>query len=282
MAVSGRTARSTADPVATLPWFAVARCARACRGANGTNGSAGLPGWPAWPAPSWAADGPGWPCGPLGAVGIDGHRTVNTVRPLSTRAVRAIRAISTSRSVRRRPIGARSAIALWGAGCASAIIVAVRGRAGPLRRASWSPRTALVVAAPVGSAVATFWAGAGTAARQLRCDSGSDRPFDELDTVRVRTLDGTGRLDRDNRDAFDAELGIGPHDVARFCPAIKKSSIQRATRVQCARGPPRPSAVGPRACELDLDAAGHRTKVQLRRRSANHGAPSRTDAILSL
>jgi hypothetical protein len=90
----------------------------------------------------------------------------------------------------------------------------VRGRAGSLGRASRSPRAASVVTAPVGAAVATFWAAAGTAARQLRGNSGSYWPFDELDPVRVRTLDGTGRFDRDNGDAFDAELRLGTHDVA--------------------------------------------------------------------
>jgi hypothetical protein len=90
-----------------------------------------------------------------------------------------------------------------------------------LRRASRSPWAALVVTAPVGAAVATFWATPGTTACQLRRDSGGDWPFDELNAVRVRgLLDNTGRLDRNHGDPFDAELRLGTYYVACFCPAI--------------------------------------------------------------
>jgi hypothetical protein len=220
-------ARRLPSPVAAISSFALARCTWARTDANG---SARLPGWPAWPASPWAADGPGWPWGPLGAIGVDRHRAVGTVRTLRPVGTRTVRALRTSRSVRRRPIGPRSAIALGGAG-ASAIVVAVRGRTGSLGRTSWSPRTALVVAAPVGTTVATFWAGPGTGACELRGDSGSDWGRDELDAARVRTLGSTGCLDRDDGDALDAELRLGTHDVACFCPTIKKSSIESAARV---------------------------------------------------
>ena len=271
LALTGRAPR--ARPVATVPWLAVASCA--CAGTR-ANPSTGFARWSPWPAPPRAAKGPRWPCGPLGTIGIDRERTVGSLR------TRTVRAVGTPRPVRRRPVGARRAIALGGAGSTSSVVFAMRGPAGARGRASWSPWAALIVAAPVGAAVAPLWPGAGTPAGKLRSDPCSDWPFDELDAVRVRTLlDNTWRLDGNHGYAFDAELRLGAHYVACFCPAIKKSSVERTARVKCARGTPSPSAVGPRACELDLYAAGHRTKVQLRRRSANHGPPSREDANLS-
>jgi hypothetical protein len=97
----------------------------------------------------------------------------------------------------------------------------MRGPAGALRRASWSPWAALVVAAPVGTTVATFRAAPGTTACQLRRNSGSNRPLDELDAVRVGALlDNTRRLDGNHGDPFDPELRFGTHYVTSFCPAI--------------------------------------------------------------
>ncbi len=220
-------ARSLPGRVAAISPFALARCPCAA------NCPTGFPGWPAWPASPWAADWPGRPCGPLGTSGVDWHRavgTVRTLRPIATR--RTVRALSAPRPVRGGPIGAGSAVALGGAGGTSAIVVAVRGRTWPLGRAGWSPRTALVIAArPVGAAVATFWAAPGAGTCQLRRDPGGDWGRDELDAVRVRTLDNTGGLDRNHGDALDAELRLGTHNVACFCPTIKKSSIDRAARV---------------------------------------------------
>jgi hypothetical protein len=103
----------------------------------------------------------------------------------------------------------------------------VRGSTGALGRASWSAGAASVVTAPVEAAVATLWAAPGTAARQLGGDPGSDWPLDELDAVGVRgLLDNTRRLNGNHGDAFDAELRLGTHYVACFCPAIKQSSVE--------------------------------------------------------
>jgi hypothetical protein len=99
-------------------------------------------------------------------------------------------------------------------------------RPGRPSRSAWP---ALVVAAPVGAA---FGAATGAPASQLRRDAGGDWAFDELDPVGVRSfLDNLGRFDRNHGDAFDAELRLGTHHVACFCPAIKKASVERAARV---------------------------------------------------
>jgi hypothetical protein len=93
-------------------------------------------------------------------------------------------------------------------------------RAGPLCRPTGSARSALVVTAAVSAAVAaTFGTAAGTT-RQLRRYSGRDWSFDELDAVRVCALGSTGGFDRNNGDPLDAELRLGTHDIACFCPTI--------------------------------------------------------------
>lgn len=78
-----------------------------------------------------------------------------------------------------------------------------------------------------------------------------------------------GRLDRDDRDPLHGELGFHSDDVPGFCPAVEQRCIERAPRVKGARGTPRPGAIGPRAGQLYVYAAGHRTKVQLPGPGAN-------------
>jgi hypothetical protein len=126
----------------------------------------------------------------------------------------------------------------------------------------------LVTAATVTAAIGAAPSGA----RQLRCDAGRRRPIDEFNTVRIGCLRWPWRFDRDDRDAVDAELSLSPHDVAGFSRLIEERGIDGPSRVEGPRSPPRPGTVGPRAGQLDLYTAGHRTNVQLRSRSANHKA----------
>ena len=83
-------------------------------------------------------------------------------------------------------------------------------------------------------------------------------------------------------DALDAEFRLGPDDIARLGAAVEQSGVKGAPRVESARCPPGPSAVGPRACQLYLYAASHGTKVQLPGGSANRSSATSRNAILSL
>jgi hypothetical protein len=85
----------------------------------------------------------------------------------------------------------------------------------------------LVAAATVTAAIRA----APSAARQLSCDAGRRRPVNELNTVRVGCLRRPRRFDRDDRDAVDTELGLGPHDVAGFGRLIEERGVDGPSRV---------------------------------------------------
>jgi hypothetical protein len=139
---------------------------------------------------------------------------------------------------------------------------------GPARRRPCLLRTGPLTA-PVVRAV---WPRPASPTRQLRGDAARAWPVDQLDPVGIGPLRCPGRLHGHDRDPVNAELGLGPHDVARPSTAGKERAVQGPSRVESARGPPCPGPVGPRARELDLDTACHRTKVQLRSVSANHSS----------
>jgi hypothetical protein len=84
-----------------------------------------------------------------------------------------------------------------------------------------------------------------------------------LNAVGVGFGAGTRGFHRNHGDALDAELGLGPDDIAGLGAAVEQAGIKGASRVEGARCPPGPSAIGPRAGQLYLYAASHRTKVQL-------------------
>ena len=141
------------------------------------------------------------------------------------------------------------------------------GLAGPLR-------AALV---PLGA----VWPGPAMG-RQLRGDSRGHRTLQQLDPVGISGLGRAGRFDRYDGYAVDPKFRFCPHNIAGFGPAVEQRCVECPLRLEGSSRTPSPGAVGPRAGQLYLYTAGHRTKVQLRGRSANRGAPSSENAILSL
>jgi hypothetical protein len=149
---------------------------------------------------------------------------------------------------------------------------------GPARWTARSPRRAPAV----GPSIGTVKTAPAPVARQLGGDAGHRGRLDQLNEVRVRSGPRARRLDRHHGYPVDTELRLGPDDVSRLGTAVEQSGIQCASRVERARCPPGPSPIGPRACQLYLYAASHRTKVQLPGGSANHSSPTSPNVILSL
>jgi hypothetical protein len=116
-------------------------------------------------------------------------------------------------------------------------------------------RSAVVVVAP--AAPFAF-------ADQLSGDAGPVRAAgaDYFDGLGVRSWIGFRREDGRDHDAFELEVGLGLKDVARFGPFEQEAAFQHALRFPCARGAPRPGAVGARASQFNLDSAGHASKLQ--------------------
>lgn len=106
-------------------------------------------------------------------------------------------------------------------------------------------------------------------ARQLCRDRSRHRALQELDAVVAFGSRRARRFYGGHGDAVDAGLGLRPYDVTSLGPLVKKRGVKRATRFEGAGRTPGPSAVRPRARQLDLQATGHRTTLQLRRCRAN-------------
>ena len=119
-------------------------------------------------------------------------------------------------------------------------------------------------------------------ARQLGGDASHGGRLDQLNAVWVFSRARARRFDRNHSYPVDAELRLGSNDVSRLGTAIEQSGVKSAPRVESTRCPPGPSPIGPRAGQLYLYAASHRTKVQLPGGSANHGSYTSPNVILSL
>jgi hypothetical protein len=204
----------------------------------------------AWSATAGAGSSPWWSRWPV----------------RSSRPVRSFWAVRSSR-VRPR---AHVAMAVPGA---SAIAVGARlvgtSRATRSRPRRWTPSalSSLLAAPPVGAAVLAWPA---PAARKLRGDGRGGGAVDQLYAGGIYGFRWPGRFDGDHCYAIDTELRLGPYHVAGLGRLVEQRAVQAPAWVQRARGTPCPGTVRPRACQLDLDAAGHGTNVQLRGPSANH------------
>src|SRR6185295_3551329 len=83
-------------------------------------------------------------------------------------------------------------------------------------------------------------------------------------------------LHRDDRDAIDVELGIGPHDIADLGAGEQEVRRDLTLRLPRTRGAPGPRAVSAFAGQLDVDPAGHRERTLLasrKRRRKTYAPP---------
>src|SRR5262249_42123631 len=80
---------------------------------------------------------------------------------------------------------------------------------------------------------------------------------DQLDALLLRALLLLGGKNGKDRDPIDLELRVGAHDIAGLGSGVEDGPVKHAARLEGAGCPPCPCAVGPRACQLDLDPAGH-------------------------
>ena len=227
--------------------------------------------------------GPG-PPGPVGgALGVRFAETrARTARStpsgaggsprLSCRPVRSVRSVRSGRAVRSSCVRPRSRVAM----AVPASAIAVRGRlvgtslratgCRPLRRTP-SALSSLLAAPPVSAAVLAWPA---PAAGQLGGDRRRGGTINQLYTGGICCFRWPGRFDGNHCYAIDTELRLGPYNVAGLGRLVEQRSVQAPAWVQRPRGPPCPGTIRPRACQLDLDTAGHGTNVQLRGSSANH------------
>ena len=66
-----------------------------------------------------------------------------------------------------------------------------------------------------------------------------------------------GRQHRDDGDAVDVEVGLGPQHVADLGARREQAAVDHTTRFAGAGRPPRPVPVGARARQLEFDPPGH-------------------------
>jgi len=82
------------------------------------------------------------------------------------------------------------------------------------------------VTVAVTPATALPLAGAAPGGYQLGGDGGCDRAVQQLDPVGVGAGGVARRLDRDDGDAVNAEVSLGPDNVALLGPAVKQGGIE--------------------------------------------------------
>jgi secondary thiamine-phosphate synthase enzyme len=66
-----------------------------------------------------------------------------------------------------------------------------------------------------------------------------------------------GRDNRDDRDALEVEVGLGPDDVTRLGAGIEEPAVEHPSGLAGSRCPPVPGAVVALTGELDVDPARH-------------------------
>jgi hypothetical protein len=230
-------------------------CLMSARGAPRRAACFVAPAWspgrrPAGRVPPWPRGRPGRPAWPVG--------TRRSVRPLGLlRLLRDAAPITTDFFV--GPVAITTGPLMW-----SALRRGARG--GPAGGRTWL-LCALTRATPLVGPVRT---GAAAPTSQLRSDAAWPRPVDQLDPVGVRCFWRARWFDGHDRDPVNAEFGLGSYDVAGPRIAVEERAVYCPSRVEGACRAPRPGPIRPRACELDLDTACHRTNVQLRSGSAHH------------
>ena len=189
----------------------------------------------------------------LGAVATASLTAVATASLTAIPAITARRAVFTRLDHPRTPV--------------------LRCRTAALAVAPFAPRAIAAIAIPVASA--------GAAAPHLRGHRGGVAArADDLEALDLLALLFLMREDGDDGDSLDLELGLGPHDVADFCAALQKRTVQDALRLLRSSGAPRPASVVADAGQLDVDPAGHRAATLPLRASAsapeyNTGVPEK-------